>query len=188
MDQNEKKYEKISDEMRKQKEEEYYEEIVGDFRREEIEEGFHKYEVVLQDIKFVVGMTDEELRKAIGLAIDFLEEMKEMNNNGLNKEALERVIEELGVNPEENITNMLKVWNKISTDKMTELIAEADQVTRVGGAWAMILANPGLVNAIYVVYERLVDNFDNEELYDLGGYFLLRGIMKMHSNEVDSFE
>ena len=33
-------------------------------------------------------------------------------------------------------------------------------------------------------YETEVDEFDNEELYTQGAYFILRAIMKMHGTEI----
>jgi len=68
---------------------------------------------------------------------------------------------------------------------MAKLFAQIDMTRRVGGAYAIILANPGLISAICAVYEQLVDRFEDEEMYDLSGYFLLRAIMKMNSNECD---
>lgn len=66
---------------------------------------------------------------------------------------------------------------------MVKLIAQIDTTRRVGGAYAILISNPGLIGAICAVYEQLVDRFDDDEMYDLSGYFLLRAIMKMNSNE-----
>jgi hypothetical protein len=40
------------------------------------------------------------------------------------------------------------------------------------------------MSAIDIVYETEVDEFDNEELYTQGAYFILRAIMKMHGTEI----
>lgn len=74
------------------------------------------------------------------------------------------------------------IWNKIKTDHIHKLLTEIDKVQRVGGSWAVLFANPCLIDAICAVYERLVDQFDDEELFALSGYFLLRAIMRMHSD------
>ena len=63
-------------------------------------------------------------------------------------------------------------------------MAECECVQRVGGAWAMILARPMLINAICAVYEQLVDKFDDDEMYLISGFFLLRAIMKMRGEDV----
>ena len=68
---------------------------------------------------------------------------------------------------------------------MSKLIAETDKVRRVGGAYAILLANPGLIGAICAAYEQLVDRFGEEEMYGLSGYFILRAIMRMYSNECE---
>lgn len=184
---NKKGYAKISNEIRKQIEMEFYTSIIRDFRRDEVEENFYKYEVILQDIKFITYMSDEELRLSAGLAIDLLEELKRINNSGINRQVFEQIVKEKEEEKESDVLQVIGIWNRISTEKMAELFAKIDKVTRVGGAWAMLIANPGLISAICAVYERLVDQFDNEELYELGGYFLLRAIMKMHSSEVEAF-
>lgn len=48
----------------------------------------------------------------------------------------------------------------------------------------MLISNPGLISAICAVYERLVDQFDDEDLYAESCFLLLRAIMRMHSEEV----
>lgn len=60
----------------------------------------------------------------------------------------------------------------------------ACEVQRVAGAWAALIAGPTVMSAIDIVYETEVDEFDNEELYTQGAYFILRAIMKMHGTEI----
>lgn len=65
-----------------------------------------------------------------------------------------------------------------------ELLNRACEVQRVAGAWAALIAGPTVMSAIDIVYETEVDEFDNEELYTQGAYFILRAIMKMHGTEI----
>lgn len=74
--------------------------------------------------------------------------------------------------------------NVPGSEEVVKIICEIDVVRRVGGAYAMLISNSGLKSAIYVVYEVLVDKFDDENLYRQSAYFMLRAIMRMHSEEV----
>lgn len=77
----------------------------------------------------------------------------------------------------------LFAWNKLETDRMEAIIVELDHVRRVGGTYALLLANPCLRSAIYAVFYRLADCFDDTDLYINSAYFMLRAIMKMNSIE-----
>ena len=185
MEQYDKKYLRISDAERRQLGEEWYECVVNDFRKEMVENGFYKYEVVLQNIRFITYMTDDELRLSAGYAVDLLEELKNINNNGINRKLYELILEEIEQEEALNVLRVIKTWNRISTEELAKLIAKIDRTRRVGGAYAMILANPVLISAVCALYEQLVVRFEDEEMYNLSGYFLLRAIMKMNSNECD---
>lgn len=65
---------------------------------------------------------------------------------------------------------ILGIWNSIKTEQLLELISKLI-VRRVGGAWAMLIANPCLISAIYAVYDRIVDSFDNDDLYMQSVFF-----------------
>lgn len=78
----------------------------------------------------------------------------------------------------------LNIWNAIVTEQLKELLNRACEVQRVAGAWAALIAGPTVMSAIDIVYETEVDEFDNEELYTQGAYFILRAIMKMHGTEI----
>ena len=180
-----KKFEPISGKDRKELEEKYYTTVVGAFRKDEIEKDFHKYVVNLQDYKFITYMTDVELRLSIKLSVDLIEELKVINNNGLDKEAFEEVVSKIKMTEEEEIMAILGVYYEIATERMKEIVSEIDRVRRVGGAWAMLVANPGLKNTMYAVYEKIVDRFDDIEFYAHGGFFLLKAIMNMHGDKLE---
>ena len=181
-------YKVISSEKRMEMEQELYNAVLTEFRREEVQTNIYKYEVVIQDLNFVTCMTDEEVRLSAGYTIDLLEELKVINNNGIDRQTLEQLVKEMEEKEQNEVLQTIGIWNKISTNRMAELFAKIDILRRVGGAWAMLIANPGLIRAVYVVFEQLVDQFENEELYLFSGYFLLRAIMKMHSDEVEKFD
>lgn len=179
------KYEKISETERNEMQDELFNTVVDCFRKERLEDGFYKYEVPFQDIQFVTAMTDKELKDCARLTIDLMEELKNINNNGLDKTAFEKV-EQHSENLGNKVAQVLKIWNTMSTDELIRIMNEIDFVRRVGGAWAMFISNPGLISAIVSVYDVLVDHFDDEELYITCSYFLYRAVMKMHSNEIEN--
>ncbi len=158
--------------------------IMESYRKEMLENKFYKYEAEIQGCKFVTCMSDEELFESVKLSIDLLEELKNMNNEKLDKEIFApkyaKCLDEMDNYP----FAVLGLWNDLSTPQLDKLVREIDRVRRVGGAWALIISNPLLYEAIFAVYEKIVDSFDDEDLYDICGFFLLRIIMKMHSDEI----
>ena len=72
------KYEKISETKRNEIQNELFNTVVDCFRKEKLEDGFYKYEVPLQEIRFVTAMTDEELKDSAQLTIDLMEELKKV--------------------------------------------------------------------------------------------------------------
>ncbi len=182
----ERNFKKVSAEFRKEIEGTLKFTIIENFQKEMVEEDFYKYEVQLQMIKFVTYMSNEELEKSIELAIDLIEEMKSVNNAGLNKQMLEEKILSIEEEHQKDVIRQLAIWNEICSERMNEIIEKIDVVRRVGGAYAMLISNPCLKSAIYAVYDKLVDSFDDETLYCQSAYFLVRAIMHMHSDEVEN--
>lgn len=182
----EKQYEKISDEFRREIEGDIKKGIIEQFQKEMMEKDFYKYEVQIQSIKFVTCMSHDELEKSIELAIDLLEEMKNVNNAGMNKQMLEEKVVNIEAEHQEDLIRQVAIWNEICNERMNEIIVKIDVVRRVFGAYAMLISNPCLKSAIYAVYDRLVDNFDDEELYCQSAHFLVRAVMRMHSDGVES--
>lgn len=179
----EKSFEKVSVEFRKEIEEVLKTTIIENFRKEMVEEDFYKYEVQLQSIKFVTYMSNEELEKSIELTIDLLEELKNLNNAGMNAQMLKEKITNIETQYQDEFMQQLAIWNEIFNEKIHEIIGKIDVIRRVGGAYAMLISNPCFKSAIYAVFERLVDNFDDEKLYSQSAYFLVRAVMRMHSDE-----
>lgn len=180
----EKRFEKVSTGFRKEIEESLKATIIENFQKEMVEGDFYKYEVQLQSIKFVTCMSNEELVKSIELTIDLLEELKNLNNGGVNAQILQEKIGNIETKHKAEFMKQFAIWNEIIKEKTLEIIGKIDEIRRVGGAYALLISNPCLKSAIYAVYERLVDNFDDEELYCQSAYFLVRAVMRMNSNEI----
>lgn len=177
------RYDKINDILHKKLEREYYRKMQELFLVKKMDDGFHKYSLGNENETYIRYITDEELWKIIKLAIDILEEMKVINNSGVDRKGLERIYEEVRSKEENEYLQKLYAWERIKTDEMRRIIREIDKVARVGGAWALLIANPSLNIIAYGVYDKLVDDFDNEEWYWLCGFYLTQAIMRMYGNE-----
>lgn len=180
-----KKYEAITAEEHSQVEEFLTESINREFCMEKISENYFRYKVEIQEIKFVTELYTDEIKEAAKLTVDILEELKNITNAGINRAELDRIAEENDRQEPSrgNIMQIMGIWKSIKTERLSEIITELDRVMRVGGAWAMILANPFIISAIYAVYDMIVDKFDDDEIYVSSAYFLMRAVMKMHGTE-----
>ena len=137
----------------------------------------------IQDIPFTTEMTEDELKTVARLTIDILEELKNIHNTGINKEKFKALFQQY-ITENNDITGYFKIWEEaFRTEKMQLIFSEIDQIKRVGGAYAAIIAHPQLIQTIIVVYDVLVDAFDKEDIYCTSAYFLLRGIMRIRSRE-----
>lgn len=180
-------FEKIEDADREKLEKLLYKSTIDEYRKTKISDEYYQYEVILQKRKFLTDMTNQELKDTVHLAIDVMEELKEINNDGLNKEKFANHLKEVGADSGKGweLMQVLKMWQFLATEQMQEIIAEVDKAQRVGGAWAMLLANPELESAILSVYKIIVDNFDDLKLYYHSTDFLIRAIMNMHGETCD---
>ncbi len=178
-----KQFDAITTEEHTEIEEALIKAVNDEFRREEISENYFKYIVELQSNRFITAMSIDEVEESAKLTVDILEELKNINNSGINRLELEKIEKEKNRNETEggSVMQVLDIWNCFKTDRLSEIISELDRVRRVGGAWALLLANPCLISAIYAVYDRIVDSFDDDDLYLQSAYFLMRAVMKMHA-------
>ena len=137
----------------------------------------------IQDAAFTTEMTENEIKTSARLTIDILEELKNINNTGLNKEKFNTLLKQY-TTENAGITGYLGIWDEVfRTEKIQLIFSEIDRIKQVGGAYAAILAHPQLIQTIIAIYDVLVDSFDDEHLYCTSAYFLLRGIMRMRSRE-----
>ena len=175
-------FEKIEDADRERLEKLLYDSTIEEYRKTKISDVFYQYKVILQNRKFLTDMTDQELKDTVHLAIDLMEELKDINNNGLNEEKFETYLKEVGADSGKGweLMQVLNIWQIFATEQLKEIITEVDKAQRVGGAWALLIANPKLKSAILSVYQIIVDNFDDSKLYYHSADFLTRAIMNMH--------
>lgn len=104
-------------------------------------------------------MSNEELEKSVELTIDLREELKNLNNGGMNAQMLQEKITNNETQYQDELMRQLAIWNEIFTERIHEIIGKIDVIRRVGGAYAMLISNLCFKSAIYAVYKRLVDNF-----------------------------
>lgn len=178
-----KQFNAITEEEHKKIEEILIRKVNEEFRLERLSDNYFKYKVELQGIEFITDMSIDEIAESAKLTVDILEELKTINNSGLNKSELKRIEKEVKEADDSEVTQLLGIWNRIATCELTELMYELDRVRRVDGAWAMLIANPCLVSAIYAVYDRMVDSLDDDKLYLISAYFLMRAVMRMNSHD-----
>ena len=180
------KFRLLSESQKEELIEDYIRELKANFMSDNIpvRNGLYKYDVMIQEQRFITYMTDAGLREAARYALELLEELKNINNSGMNKAAFEELEKAVEKETESDIIRVLSVWGKISTEKTAELIAKIEVLRRVGGAFAMFFARPMFCNVLYAVFDVTVDRFDDEEWYWASGFFLLRAIMKMNSEPV----
>ena len=154
--------------------------------RKEVSDGLYAYDVILQDHRFLTCMTDDELTRSAELTFEVLEELRNINNSGVTRERLAQLEDGVDRGEDHQVMGLIRIWNQITTEKLSNLIGEIDEVRRVGGAYALILPNPVLISAIYSVFKLIVDDFDNEKKYISCSFFLMRAIMKVNSDTVEA--
>ena len=168
--------------------EEYYSTplyLYGVTRTEHKEDDIYRYEVELQESKFVTYLSEEDLKKSAGLAIYLIEEMKDINNNGMDEQRFKEIVSAMEEKYDSKFVRKISVFNELCGCNMAKLILDISDSKRVGGVYVLLIAHPLLKSAIYAVYEKLVDHFDDEDLYVFAAYFLTRVILKMHSEEME---
>lgn len=192
-----KNYEEISKEEREEVEELLVCAVTKQFEKEKIEDEYYQYDVVFQDIHFRTYMTHEELKKAAAYTVDVLEEFKRINNNGVNSERLEEISEDadrkVGCDGSElkQVEYALEVMRQIGTENLEKIVKEIAEFRRVDGAYWMIMSQPAFRQALFAVYEVIVDRFDEKEernWYHISAFFLIRAIMRVHSEEISEEE
>lgn len=153
--------------------------------QEPLEGKYYKYEITLQSERFVTYVSDEEVEQSAQYALEILEEMKNINNGGMDKVAFEGLQERVAEETEAEIIKVIKVWEVVSNVKTAELIRKIEKLCRVGGAYALLMSRPVFISACLSVFEAIVDCFDNFERYRLSGFFLFRAILKIHSEPIE---
>lgn len=188
MNKEELHYEAISEKVREELEKWLWKNIMENARTEEHDEEYYIYEVMLQKIHFRCAMSDDEMRRAIKCSIDILEELKDIRNKGFDREKLiaaEKKAKERYEGKEDfDPIIPLCIYAEFETERLDEIKSELADIMGVGGAYYMLISNPSITNGIYVVFEQIIDRFNEFEWYASGAYFLLRCIMHMRCQEL----
>lgn len=187
-------FDKIGEIERQELEAKLYKDMVEDYRQDNVRDDYYEFIFPLQKNTYKTVMSDSELKEAIVCAIDLLEEMKKLNNEGLTKEVFEEKIRKIDEGIKSEDKDFTEIYSRmlyskiISNDRIIEIKSKIAQVCRVGGAYWMLMSLPVLNDSLYVIYEVVVDSFDGyiEEtpLYEVCAFMLLRCIMSLHSQEI----
>ncbi len=164
-----KKYEPISKEERELLEEALITAVKEQFQKEMVEDEYYRYDVILQNITFRTNMSHKELKCVASYTVDILEEMKKINNNGVNRAKFEEIKESVPKKLEGNyetlrqVCHAVEVMKEISTETMDRLVDEIAELRKVGGAYWMLMSHPTFKQALFAVYDIIVDRFEEKE-------------------------
>ena len=142
------------------------------------------YEVYARNLHFVCCYTDDEIEQIAELCLDLLEELRRINEDGYTKAEMEKA-EEQAEKEKIDILDPIRIYNTFKTPKTEDIICMLGVITRVGGAYYMLLSRPGFIGGIYSVFKAIIDKSDDAELYFTALYMLIRVAMHMHCNEID---
>ena len=138
-----------------------------------------KYDVTVQNNCFSCHYTDEQMGSIASMCLELIKELKRINEGGYTRENLEEAIAE----NEEDIFQVIHAYNSFSTDRMEEIVSQLGDVTRVGGAYYMLISKPGFIQGIYVVFKASIDRMDDIQTIFDSLYMLIRLAMRMCSEE-----
>ena len=170
------KYKNMTNEKRKRLEQDVFEKAVKELKKKEIGKELYEFDITIQKIKCISYLSKNELKKSVHMVIDILEELKKLNNSGMDKSQLEK-IEKKVESIQDYVMQTFQIWNKISTEHLEKLIEQTLEIRNVNFTTAIIFDRPKMISAIISVFFMQVDKFDDEELYELSVWFLLRTFM-----------
>ncbi len=150
-----------------------------------------RYTVKVQNFTFTCSYTDDEIEHIVDDCILILEELQEITSNGYTREMLEEArktgkekCDDTNGSKIQALFKTIDVYNSFSTPRLEELVDDIAVTARVGGAWFMLLSRPAFIDAIFAVYEIIIDKFDDEKIYLSSLDFLVRNAMRMHSDNL----
>lgn len=170
------KYKNMTNEKRKRLEQDVFEKAVKELKKKEIGKELYEFDITIQKIKCISYLSKNELKKSVHMVIDILEELKKLNNSRMDKSQLEK-IEKKVESIQDYVMQTFQIWNKISTENLEKLIEQTLEIRNVNFTTAIIFDRPKMISAIISVFFMQVDKFDDEELYELSVWFLLRTFM-----------
>lgn len=154
--------------------------VKHDFAKEEKEDATI-YDVTLQDSKYICAYTDDEMRGIITTSIDIIRELISIEANGFTKQRFKEAIQ--NEEKREEIMQVLSTYNDFKTQELDEMTIKMAAYVRVGGAYLALISRPLLIDVIFGVFEVMLDDSDDEDIWFSCLYFMIRGAMKMHSSE-----
>ena len=162
--------------------------VESQMKTDEVVDGFTKYVSALQGQWFECYLSQDEVEASVEYALRLMEMLNRINDKGLNRERLKEL--ESQVNDKHSAVSKIEIRHAILgqeliTDEVNELVEEIAKMRRVRGTYWLLMARPAFMSVIYAIYDRIVDQFDDEDLFIHSTFFLLRGILKMHSNEIE---
>ena len=159
------------------------------------EDGNYYYRPSLQGVEFDCAYTDEELDAIADYSLEITEILKEIVREKMDDQ-ITRVIREegpyaLGDDADvgarlHGLVTVIKELYRISP-RLEEIVEfQIPRTCRVGGAWWMILVRPSLLDLVHAVFDSFMraDEMGEDNPADYAVYFLMRGIMKLHSSDV----
>ena len=145
------------------------------------------YDVHAINLHFTCSYSDDEIRSIGDLCLELLEELRQINANGYTREDFVKAKKE-SAGDKELLFEALGVYMTYANEKVEDIVDRLCKVTRVGGAYFMIMSKPGFIQGINSVYEFIIDEFDDARMYFSAIFMLIRVAMHMHSDEVKDDE
>lgn len=176
------KYKNMTNEKRKRLEQDVFEKAVNELKKKKVGKELYEFDITIQKIKCISYLSKNELKKSVHIAIDILEELKKLNNSGMDKSQLEKIEKEVE-SIQDYVMQTFQIWNKISTENLEKLIEQTLEIRNVNFITAIIFDRPKMISAIISVFFMQIDKFDDEKLYELSVWFLLRTIMCLGGHE-----
>lgn len=178
------KFEPLTEEEKKQMVDIFVEKIKEDRNEMPDANGRYAYQIELQDEKFEIWHTDEEVKKMTSLAVDAVEELKKLNTIGYDRAKLDSIMEEQKEQNSDEMIVELMCYEAIMSDGLRRIIDELCKAVRVDGAYKMLMVNPVIKSAFFNIFDYVVDQLDNSDMYFRAVYFILRAEMKIGSQPI----
>ncbi|NEX00444.1 hypothetical protein SAMN04487829_0011 [Pseudobutyrivibrio sp. NOR37] len=147
------------------------------------ENGDSTYKVPFVGGDFLVEVSNQELAKAVNIAIKMLEELDSLANSEYNREAMEELCNK--ANKEASAIKTVLIYESIQNDNLKKLTIEAAEVMRVGGAYWMFVVRPSLSTSLFFALNEMIHCFDDEDMHNRIAYFLVGSILSMQRVPID---
>ncbi len=141
------------------------------------------YDVHARNLHFICVYSDDEIRTIANLCLELLEELRSIHESGFTKEDFEKADME-SKTQEKDIWSPFTLYNSYKTGRIKEIINRLCIATRVGGAYAMLISEPGFIQGINNVFRFIIGRFEDPDDYFSALFMLIRLAMHMHCDEI----